>query len=128
MDTSEKLKQCKKLLSILNQGNYVLVVEGKRDKAALRNVGITCEVITATGKPEHIVNKIVQLCVNGTKPALLFDFDEAGEEHLTRLTELCLASDCIVDVNLRKKFKLIFGMRCFEEVDNRFEKILQESE
>lgn len=121
---SEKLRAALKLVQLVNE-KFVLVVEGKRDAAALRNIGVECEIVTAVGRTEPLVNKILS---KRRKVALLFDFDKAGEEKLRYLSTLLLASDCVTDESIRRRFQRVFGLRFFEETDSKFEKIQEEFE
>ncbi len=122
MTPLEKLKRAEKLIAKLNSGGFLLVVEGKRDVAALTNIGITAKIIAANGKPEWILKKIAGI---GLKSVVLFDFDETGQERQSRLVELLIASDVVPETQIRNEFKRIFGLRFFEEVDKKFDEILQ---
>ncbi|MFH1246929.1 MAG: hypothetical protein V1644_00980 [Candidatus Micrarchaeota archaeon] len=118
--------KAKKLIDKLNQGVFLLVVEGKRDVAALRNIGITANIVQANGTPEFIVNKITKE-FSGLKPVLLFDFDQAGQEKIKQLEPLILASNVVADTHIRFEFKAIFnGLHFFEDVDKKLEEIEKE--
>ncbi len=125
MQSFEKLQQAEKLVRQVNEGFFV-VVEGKRDVVALRNIGVACPIVKATGKPESVVRKIVEQC-GQRKPTILFDFDETGNERKERLTELLIASGC-PPVELRGKFRAVFGLRFFEDADNKLEEIHRKNE
>ncbi|MDP3742147.1 MAG: hypothetical protein Q8R15_02420 [Candidatus Micrarchaeota archaeon] len=125
MTPLEKLKRVEKLIEKLNEGDFILVVEGKRDVAALANIGITAKIITANGRPEGILKRISS---TELKPVVLFDFDETGQERQSRFVELLLASDVVPEVQIRKEFKRIFGLRFFEEADKKLEEIWEKSE
>lgn len=117
----ERLKKAKKLIVKLNAG-FVLVVEGKRDEAALANVGITCKIIQANGKAESVVKRIA---ATGLKPVVLFDFDSTGNEREKRLIELLLAYGVVPETSIRREFQRVFGLRFFEDVDTKYEEIKQ---
>ncbi len=120
MTPLEKLKRAEKLIVQVNRGSFVLVVEGKRDIAALANIGITAKIITANGKPEGILKKISSI---GLTPVVLFDFDKTGEERQSRFVELLIASDVVPEERIRQEFKRVFGLRFFEEADKKLDKI-----
>ncbi|MBI4406643.1 hypothetical protein HY571_01895 [Candidatus Micrarchaeota archaeon] len=125
MKPFEKLEKAHKLVKRVNEG-FLPVVEGKRDVVALRNIGIVCPIVEATGKPEQIIKRIVWHCKE-RKPVILFDFDETGNERKKRLTELLLASGC-PPVELRGEFRAVFGLRFFEEADSKLEEIHRKNE
>lgn len=125
MDVLEKLGKIEKLIGQLNYGNFILIVEGKRDMAALRNLGLTAKIIAAVGRPEQLVSKIV---ATGKKPVILFDFDETGIERTKRLAELLENEGVVPDITVRNKFRGLLGIRFFEESDSRFEKLKIEIE
>ena len=119
----KKLAGLDKLVAKLNASEVVLLVEGKRDKAALRNVGLTASIIEANGGKEQLAKRII---ASQQKPVILFDFDRTGNERAAQLAELLLRFDCVADVETRKKFRLFLGMRCFEEVDSKLDRMLSE--
>ncbi|MFH0713508.1 MAG: toprim domain-containing protein [Candidatus Micrarchaeota archaeon] len=125
MDVLEKLGKIEKLINQLNDGNFVLVVEGKRDLVALRNLGLTTEIIAAVGRSEMLVAKIVN---TEKKPVILFDFDETGIERCKRLAELLENEGVVPDVAVRNKFRGLLGIRFFEESDSKFDKLKTEIE
>ncbi len=126
MQLREKLKKARKLISKLNNGGFNLVVEGKRDAAGLRNIGVTCDIFQAAGKPQQVIEKVVQNI--GSKPVILFDFDETGKENARRFTELLISRGVSPDASIRREFRTIFGLRFFEEVDNKLDEIMENIE
>ena len=124
MTFSEKLKTANKFVEMLNCGEYAVIVEGKRDVIALRNIGVNCIILQATGKPEMVVNKIVGF---GKKPLILFDFDEAGKEREKRLTELLFAVGLSPDNVSRGRFRRVFGLRFCEDVDTKYDELSTKS-
>ncbi len=120
MTPLEKLKRAEKLIRKINEGDFILVVEGKRDVAALVNIGISAQIITANGKPEGILKRISS---SGLKPVVLFDFDQTGQERQSRFVELLIASDIVPEERIRQEFKRVFGLRFFEEADKKLDEI-----
>ncbi len=125
MQFDVKLKKVGKLIALLNCGSFNVVVEGKRDEAALRDSGIECHIMRAVKPPEALVNELVR---RSEKPVILFDFDETGNERTKRLEELLISSGVVPDTLMRTKFRHLLGVRFFEDIDVKLRELKEENE
>ncbi|MGC8851345.1 MAG: toprim domain-containing protein [Candidatus Micrarchaeia archaeon] len=103
----------------------VVVVEGKRDAAALAGVGVVARVVLAVGRLEGVARRVAGLA-GGGRVVLLTDFDLEGERKAAELKELLSLEGVRVDDRLRRDFRRLFGVRCVEEVGTAFERLQEE--
>jgi 5S rRNA maturation endonuclease (ribonuclease M5) len=110
LNTLEKLKE--------EEG--LMIVEGSKDKSALRSLGFE-NVVSISGKSlEEFVEKIVSI-----KPSyvtILTDFDEEGENIASRLSNLLSLHKIKVNHTVRNKFKSL-KIHKIEELSS-FKKIM----
>lgn len=109
------LKKMKDLITQLN--NHVVVVEGKRDVIALEKIGVRTNVITF----EKFIrdNKISKNVV------ILTDFDRGGDVKKEIISSKLIERGIYENYELRRKFKLLFGIITIEEVPSAFEKLIE---
>ncbi|NYZ74966.1 toprim domain-containing protein [Candidatus Micrarchaeota archaeon] len=128
---SEAAKAKKKFLAktLAHLNEALILVEGKRDAAALEEIGVT-EVIEAAGrKPERVVFNALKRLKPRQKLVLLFDYDAEGERKTQEFTEMLCAEGVVPDVLQRKNFRRLLGARHVEEsvaALNRLEQELSE--
>ena len=122
MDLQEKEKFLKKLWRQLNES--LLVVEGKNDVKALREVGVYTTIITANGKPERIVKKAV-LEADRRPVSLLFDYDQEGQRKTFFYNELFFNADCNADLQARKRLRQLFPVHTIEDLPNAYFDLLE---
>ena len=125
MNPLEKRGKVDKLIARLN--NEILVVEGKRDEAALRDIGVTGDIVIAVGNIERLVNRIASKC-RGEPAVILFDFDETGNERTSQLSERLIHEGFPPDIATRKTLRRLLGLRFFEEADSKYDKLLEQVE
>ncbi|PIT85300.1 hypothetical protein COU36_04030 [Candidatus Micrarchaeota archaeon CG10_big_fil_rev_8_21_14_0_10_59_7] len=116
-----KKKEIDKVFHSLD--STVVLVEGKRDEAALRAAGVTAPIVLAGGRKAERVAEEAEAF--GKPVALLFDWDGEGERKTREYSELMGA-----DTRLRKKMKRLLGLRTVEELGFRlseFEKKVNEN-
>ncbi len=117
MDIEEKEHRVKKLWRKLNE--HFILVEGKNDVAALREVGIYTQALTAVGKPERTIRKAIALA--GKLPiALLFDYDLEGDRKTWFYHEMFYNEDCNADLMLRKELKELFPIKTIEDLPHAY--------
>ncbi|MBU1197681.1 hypothetical protein KJ765_04170 [Candidatus Micrarchaeota archaeon] len=123
VDLKEKDIRLKKLWKKLNDA--LLVVEGKHDVAALREVGVYAPVITANGKPERIVQKVIAQA-RGKPVVLLFDYDREGTRKTLFYNELFFAEDCNADLQPHKQLKQLLPLNTIEDLPTAYYDVMEE--
>jgi len=126
---SEAAKAKKKFLAktLAHLNEALILVEGKRDAAALEEIGVKTEVIEAAGrKPERVVFLALKRLAPRQKLVLLFDYDAEGERKTQEFTEMLCAEGVVPDVLRRKNFRRLLGARHVEESVAALNKLEQE--
>lgn len=124
----DKLKGFNKLLKAL--GEKTLVVEGKRDAAALRGLGLASRVVIACGNDLRTVEKILAENTAKKSVVLLFDYDAAGQEKTKRFEGLFKAQGFagVLDRESRARFKAFLGLRTTEEAVVKLDELKEKQE
>ena len=117
MNLQDKELRVKKLWRRLNE--RLLVVEGKNDVAALREVGVYSTIVTAVGKPERIIRKAIAEA-GKLKISLLFDYDREGRRKTLFFHEMFFHEDCNADMQLHKELRNLFPIITIEELPNAY--------
>ena len=102
--TSSTEKLLEKLFELLNEAkDEKVIVEGKRDKVALKNLGF--EKVWTINR-----NKSLYYVASGFEGSVLVltDFDPEGEKLAKKLTRYLVKMGCKVDKKKRKKLRRIF--------------------
>ncbi len=118
------IHQIEKFQKLINNSNSVIVVEGKKDKEALKKIGAS-NIIDISGKS---LENTIQM-ISFSKPAsvaILTDFDEEGKRQLGILTKNLHSQGIKVDNTLRKMIKMTFNIQKIEEL-NFFTKFIDEN-
>ena len=102
----------KKLLEELNE--KILVVEGKRDKKALKRLGLK-NIIAINGRPLYIVAE--ELMAKRKEIVILSDFDKAGKTINLKLKNLLQKDKKTTNVRLRKGI-MNLGKNKIEDLGN----------
>lgn len=107
-----------RLITDLN--DRLVIVEGKRDVAALKRIGVRCMLMT-----------IEQLSraksLSNLKVVILTDFDHAGEIKRAKAESMLAPhKGALIDSGMRIRFRKIFGARTIEEVPHIFERLCKE--
>jgi len=103
-----------RLVTDLN--DRLVIVEGKRDIAALNKVGVRANVLTLD-KLERTTEP------PGTSAVILTDFDRAGEIKMHKAESILIGRGVKIDAGLRERLRRIFGIRTIEELPHIFEKL-----
>lgn len=99
-----------------------VVVEGKRDKKALEELGFH-KVRAIAGSPRRSISRL-----RGTaeKVYILTDLDRRGNQLARMAKEELEANSISADLEARKKFAGIFRLRFFEDARRRYEKLVEQ--
>jgi len=111
-------KDVEKILARLNRA--VILVEGKKDEAALRKVGVTAPILRYGSGPQELAHRASQAT---RKPLLLFDFDNEGKRKAAEMEALLYGENAAPDRLLRRAFKHVFGVRTIEQLPFALERI-----
>ena len=107
------------LLREINETEYNILVEGKRDKQSLENLGLQNKIVLcANSKPDRIVNK-----VGSNKAIIMTDLDEAGMELARKYTEWLTAHNKKLDDTYVRKLAKMLNTKFVEEFYKRYEVI-----
>lgn len=129
--SEEKLEDNERALIELFQelddkfGPMVILVEGKRDKQVLRDLGVTSKIIRTQHKRSRVeLFRHIKEEVKNTKGALILtDFDTEGREIRKELIrELEIMKIPILSHARRSIGKLMGNYRCIEELVALFKK------
>ncbi|MEM4332097.1 MAG: toprim domain-containing protein [Candidatus Micrarchaeia archaeon] len=103
-----------RLVTDLN--DRLVIVEGKRDVAALGKVGVRAHVLTLD-KLQHMER------ITADEAVILTDFDRAGEAKLMKAESILIGKGIRIDTGLRERFRRIFGITTIEDLPHAFEKL-----
>jgi len=81
-----------------------IIVEGKKDRAALETLGFK-NILEISGKS---LEKIFQLAKDERSVYIMTDFDREGEEKSSQLITFLTKCGLTTNISLRKKFKHLF--------------------
>ncbi|RZN36714.1 MAG: toprim domain-containing protein [Methanosarcinales archaeon] len=81
----------------------VIVVEGKHDVAALRNLGICGKIVPLSGQP--LLNFADMLACSSDSVIVLTDWDRRGNELAQRIVQYMQPYAVVVDTGLRDRLK-----------------------
>ena len=116
----ERLDAFSRILDSLNNLDYPVVVEGKRDTAALRNIGYT-GVIIELNDGRSVLSTVELLAhklgVSGNF-VVMTDWDRTGGKLAKQLKEYGESSDLYPDLTIRRSLALLFSkdISCIEEL------------
>jgi len=106
-----------KLLSDIRCSETLLVVEGKRDREALRRAGLD-NIVEISGRQLERVVDIVKS--KQSQVTILTDYDKEGVKQYKRLKKLLLSDEIKVDDSFRREFKRAFLVNRVEELNGYF--------
>jgi len=106
-----------KLLSDIRHSETLLVVEGKRDREALRRAGLD-NIVEISGRQLERVVDIVKS--KQSQVTILTDYDKEGVKQYKRLKKLLLSDEIKVDDSFRREFKRTFLVNRIEELNGYF--------
>jgi len=92
-------EELERLVKLLNEEVDYVIVEGKRDREALEQIGVKVNVLTV-----YELDKIRK----GSKVVILTDFDEEGKRLNRKLSKVLV--DVKIDEWFRKEFGRLLGL------------------
>jgi 5S rRNA maturation endonuclease (ribonuclease M5) len=107
----------KNLLESLEEGEQEVVVEGKRDRVALQNLGIRNRITLINQSPDRVAERVASH--GASEAVVLTDFDRSGEELAQRICEALESYGVKPDLDIRRKLRYLFGVLFIEELDRK---------
>ncbi|RLG19973.1 hypothetical protein DRN67_01180, partial [Candidatus Micrarchaeota archaeon] len=113
-----KLERKRRLLerALRELDQSVVIVEGKKDLRALREIGVKGKVVLASGRMEGICSR-----VDAGRATILTDKDGAGDELAEMLVGELEGCGVEPDLQLRRNLKYVLGFRTVEEIPRKLE-------
>jgi 5S rRNA maturation endonuclease (ribonuclease M5) len=116
-----------KLVEALNE--CVVIVEGKKDETALKEIGVTSEILHFAGSPSNFVERLRASLESETqRVVLLLDYDEEGERKAGFLREVLSGEGFRLRNELRTLLKRLLGVRTIEEVPSAWRRLSDDVE
>lgn len=116
----ERLDALSRILDSLNNLDCPVVVEGKRDTAALRDIGYTGVIIELNDGRSVLstVEDLAQSLGSSGKFVIMTDWDRTGGRLAKQLKEYGESSDLYPDLTIRRNLAQIFSkdISCIEEL------------
>ena len=122
MEIKDRLKRLEKILSQLRNG--WVFVEGKRDKQALKELGIV-NVLTISGNLHLSCRKIEK---HVQKVYVLTDLDRRGDELAKAARDELEGMSIRADLEIRKKLAHTMRIRYFEDAKRAYDELIEEGE
>ncbi|MFA6035700.1 MAG: toprim domain-containing protein [Candidatus Micrarchaeia archaeon] len=109
---AQKAKLLARVLKTLDSS--VVIVEGKKDEAALQEIGVKGRILQASGRVRGICEK-----VKADEAVILTDNDLAGKELAELVRDELEACNIRVDLQVRRDLRHVLGARTVEEVPRK---------
>jgi 2,5-diamino-6-(ribosylamino)-4(3H)-pyrimidinone 5'-phosphate reductase len=93
-----------------------IVVEGVRDKAALKGLGVTKEIVTCSSKPDTWF--VDYLRSRHKRVTILTDYDKAGKKFNKKLTARLEHAGIKVENQYRSRIGRILGLRGMRDIES----------
>ena len=113
-----KQKLLDRVLKELEESGKPILVEGKRDKAALERIGVENRVFLINLTPDELCKRVSKVA---DEAVILTDFDEAGEKLCNRVKEALYSYNVLPNTEVRRKLRYLLGVYNFEEIDRKME-------
>jgi len=110
------LEKIREIKNKIKKMKLVVIVEGKRDKKAVSNLGFK-RIITIDGKP---IFKILDLLKPKDHVLILTDFDREGKKKAKKLRSLLARRRIKIEEQLRRDFSRFFRIKKIEELNSLF--------
>ncbi|WNY28947.1 hypothetical protein MmiEs2_11600 [Methanimicrococcus stummii] len=106
----------------ISAGSFIIIVEGRRDVASLRNLGITAEIFPCANQPvAEFCEKIAEM----KKTAIILtDWDRKGAILASRLEIQLKNLDVAVDTSQREKL-LFYSKREIKDIESLYNHVLK---
>jgi len=113
-----KQKFLKRTLRELRESGAVILVEGKRDREALKRIGVKNRIFLINMSPDRLCERVSR---TADEAVILTDFDAAGERLCKRVEEALRSYSVLPNTEMRRKFRYLLGIYNFEEIDRKLE-------
>ncbi len=114
-----KLEALEELTSLLEEAEAELVlVEGKRDEAALRALGFRGRMEVSSHVREIPHDTANRLAQQARRVLILTDFDREGSSMAGRLSKLLEGESVVVDRGLRRRIGSVMGVLGVKTVES----------
>ncbi len=123
MDLQYKQKAVAKLWRALLDS--VVVVEGRKDELALREVGIAAATVRANGRTEKIIERALALAAT-KKIVLLFDYDAEGRRKTRYFEEAFFNAGSRASAAEWNKLSQLFKIRTIEDLPTAYFELMEE--
>lgn len=119
----ENYKRFECLIGKLRDFSGVIIVEGRRDEVALRNLGVETGIIRLSRLP---LAEVALIASQYHEVMILTDLDRKGEELARKLARHLEGYNCRVDTETREELKKIArkDIKGIEELADLYEKVV----
>ncbi len=119
----ENYKRFECLIGKLRDFGGVIIVEGRRDEVALRNLGVETGIIRLSRLP---LAEVALIASQYHEVMILTDLDRKGEELARKLARYLEGYKCRVDTETREELKRIArkDIKGIEELAGLYEKVV----
>ncbi|MCC7570450.1 toprim domain-containing protein [Candidatus Micrarchaeota archaeon] len=111
---------------ILELKNNYVVVEGKKDKDALKNIGCR-NIIPIQGKKFEQIENLFKK-IDSEKIIILTDMDKEGERLAKELENICRSTSKYCNTQIRKQLSGLLKLQYWETIDKKIERFIEENE
>ena len=123
MNLQYKEKSAAKLWRSLSES--VVLVEGKNDERALKEVGISAKTVRANGRTERIIERAIAAAHN-RKIVLLFDYDAEGRRKTKYFEDAFFHAGAMASVVEWKRLSQLFKIRTIEDLPTAYWELMEE--
>jgi 5S rRNA maturation endonuclease (ribonuclease M5) len=127
--TMRKIQRKQKLLSRvlkeLDESGKPILVEGKKDKAALERIGVRNRIFLINMTPDELCKRVSKVA---DEAVVLTDFDEAGEKLCKRVEEALYSYNVLPNTEVRRRLRYLLGLYTIEEIDRKLEEFKKKIE
>ncbi len=126
MKRSERLEKALKVIEELKElsSEVPIIVEGKRDRDALRKLGIDGKIYTISMPIEELSERVA---VTGAREAIILtDYDRTGRTLAGKLKRLLMNEGIRPNFTIRRKLKHLVGFEFVEELPSLLLELVNE--
>ena len=123
--TMRKQKFLGRLMKELDEGGMPILVEGKRDRAALERIGVRNRIFLINMSPDELCRRVAKVA---DEAVVLTDFDKTGEKLGKRVEDALYSYNVLPNMDARRKFRYLLGVYNFEEIDRKLEEFKKKIE
>ncbi|MCD6227466.1 toprim domain-containing protein [Candidatus Micrarchaeota archaeon] len=124
MKHKDEFKLFKALINKLK--NNIVLVEGKKDKDALRELGCN-DVYVVQSRGQENIEKLLKR-IKAENVIILTDIDNEGDRLCKNVEKVCRCLSINTDTIVRKKLAGLIHLRYWENIGNKVNKFIKEME